>query len=87
MRGRRGQSRPLCLGTEEGISRACAALAALSLCTGGRQTPREAPVSAEAVGTMELPALLPPVPGTVCPEPLLCVCPVLLPGGYMVYKR
>ena len=28
-----------------------------------------------------------PVTGTVCPEPLLRVCPVLLPGGYMVYKR
>lgn len=40
LRGRRGQSRPLCLGTEEGISRACAApWAALSLCTGGVQRP------------------------------------------------
>lgn len=44
MRGRRGQSRPLCLGTEGGITRACAApQAPPSLCTGGVQRPQGGP--------------------------------------------
>lgn len=84
LRSRRGQSRLLCLGTEGVIARACAApRAPPSLCTRGvERPPQGGPLSqAGALGTMKLPALLPSHRYCLCPESLVCVCPVLLPVG------
>lgn len=53
---------------------------------GCAETPGQPSRGRGASGTMKLPTL-PPVPGTVLgPASLVCVCPVLLPGGYSVCK-
>lgn len=53
---------------------------------GCAETPGQPSRGRGASGTMKLPTL-PLVPGTVLgPASLVCVCPVLLPGGYSVCK-